>query len=182
MTKKEKQVTVFVSLLVGVLAIFVFLFLNQKPIKENKVKESSLLDNVEVKYVPISLEVHECTKLSKDFLKHLYSYELFSKDIVSDKVESFGKEVWMPSEEQAEELKNKLQDVSLERISGNIDTKTNTGTIKFLYEGPDPKQLIENIQYKKTETDIKIVKKEVSFDFTVENFEWKIENPEAIFE
>lgn len=180
MTKKEKQVTVFVSLLIGVLAIFVFLFLNQKPIKENKMGKDTSSEEIKIEYVPVSMETHECSELANKFLKDLYSYELFANDIVSSKVETFGKEVWMPSEEQAEELKNKFQEAYFKRIDGSIESETNAGTIKFLYEGPDPKQLIENIQYKKTETDIKIVKKEVSFDFTVENFEWKIENPEAI--
>lgn len=181
MTKKEKQITIFVSLLLGVLIIFTFLFLNQKANKENKIEKDTSSEEIEIKYVPVSIETHECSELAKRFLKDLYSYELFSKDITSDKVESFGKEVWMPSEEQAEELKNKIQNAHFERIDGSIETGTTTGTIKFLYEGPDPKQLIEDIQYKNAEIDIKNVKKEVSFDFAVENFEWKIKNPEAIF-
>lgn len=177
MTKKEKQITIFVSLLLGVLIVFIFLFLNQKPIEEKDISS----EEIEIEYVPISMETHECSELAKKFLKDLYSYELFSKDIASDKVESFGKEVWMSSEEQAEELKNKIQNAHFERINGSIETGTISGTIKFLYEGPDPKQLIEDIQYKSVETDIKNVKKEVSFDFTIENLEWKIKNPEAIF-
>lgn len=181
MTKKEKQVIIFVSLLLGVFVVFIFLFLSQKPNKENKIEKDTSSEEIEIKYVSVSIETHECSELAKRFLKDLYSYELFFKDIASGEVESFGKEVWMPSEEQAEELKNKIQNAHFERIDGSIETGTTTGTIKFLYEGPDPKQLIEDIQYKNAETDIKNVKKEVSFDFAVENFEWKIKNPEAIF-